>query len=384
MDRLSRAAARCAARLLPMEHRDWAQALWAEAGQVPPGTRRLAWRAGGVWLIAREAPAVRRAGSALVFAAAAAWATWAAWPGSASNVATTVDRVDVVTVLVLLGGLPLLARRLAGSAGGWIAQVLRVGGYAAVLALTVAKAGVERVADEPAAANPHLGTIAVAPADTGMTFTWIFESLFLLVMAGYVAMILGLTARRSRVAPATLAIGTGAGIVVGIVLYVLVPLGLSNHATSPWLAGAATGAVEVLAWAALFAAPVVAGAVARRRYRGSGNPEQLANARSWQGGAAGLLATGVGALIVTVLGTGTIALMPRTGWMLRWLYPGQHLLAAVAYTRELRASADAAGYLLILLLFPAIGFVLGLTTSATGEVFVAAPRASPQPGESPG
>jgi hypothetical protein len=72
MSRLSRAAARCAARLLPADRRDWAEALWAETGAVPPGLVRLAWRAGGVRLIAREALLMRRAARTLVFAAAAA------------------------------------------------------------------------------------------------------------------------------------------------------------------------------------------------------------------------------------------------------------------------------------------------------------------------
>ena len=105
---------RAAARLVPAERRDWAEALWAEAGEVPPGLARLAWRAGGMRLIAREALLVRRAGRSLVFATAAAWVTWAAWPGPAGNIATAVARVDVVTVLLVLAGLPLLARWLFG------------------------------------------------------------------------------------------------------------------------------------------------------------------------------------------------------------------------------------------------------------------------------
>src|SRR5262249_24865206 len=63
MTRLSRgcaAAGRAAARLLPAERREWAEALWAEAHQVPPGLPRLAWRAGGLRLIAREATMARR------------------------------------------------------------------------------------------------------------------------------------------------------------------------------------------------------------------------------------------------------------------------------------------------------------------------------------
>ena len=54
---------------------------------------------------------------------------------------------------------------------------------------------------------------------------------------------------------------------------------------------------------------------ARWCYRGSGSLQQIATARLRQGAAAGFLATGAGAgaLIVSVLGTGTIALMPRAG-----------------------------------------------------------------------
>jgi len=61
--RLSRAAAaagRGAARLVPAGRRDWAEAIWAEAYEVPSGLRRLAWLAGGVQVIAREALTARR------------------------------------------------------------------------------------------------------------------------------------------------------------------------------------------------------------------------------------------------------------------------------------------------------------------------------------
>ena len=186
---------RTAARLVPAERRDWAEAVWAEAGQVPPGLTRLAWRAGGLRLIAGEALLPRRAGQSLVFAAAAAWVALAVWPGPAGNPATAVARLDVVTVLPLLALLPLLARRLLGSAAGSIARILRACGYSAVLVLVVAKASVEQVADNPAAI-PHISQEAWVPALTGMIFTWLVESLFLLVVAVYVAALLGLTARQ--------------------------------------------------------------------------------------------------------------------------------------------------------------------------------------------
>jgi|SRR5690348_4566957 len=46
--------------LVPAGRRDWAEAVWAEAHEVPPGLTRLAWRAGGV-----RAPANVRIGQGI-------------------------------------------------------------------------------------------------------------------------------------------------------------------------------------------------------------------------------------------------------------------------------------------------------------------------------
>ena len=98
---------------------DWVEAVWAEAPEVSPGLRRLAWRAGGVRLIAREALMRRRIGTRCC----SRWrpvAAWAAWPGSPASVATPVDRVDVITMVLMLAGLPLLARWFFGRrTTGW-------------------------------------------------------------------------------------------------------------------------------------------------------------------------------------------------------------------------------------------------------------------------
>ncbi len=287
---------------MPAGRRDWAEAIWAEAYEVPSGFRRLAWRAGGVRVIAREALLARMIGRCLLFAVAAALATRANWPGPPGRFATAIARMDVVTTVLLLAGLPLLARRFLGPAiNSRLARFLRAGGYAAILALMVAKASVLRG----------------VPAETGpaLQFDWFAQIVFLVVMAGYVAAILAMTAPRSRVAPATLAAGTGAGIALGVVMYAVAPLGLTNDATEPWLPGAAIDPVVVLAWILLLGGPVVAGAVAVLRYRGPGSPQQVTGVRIWQGGAAGFLATGIGGLMVTVLGTGTVALMPRAAWL---------------------------------------------------------------------
>jgi hypothetical protein len=365
------------ARLVPAGRRAWVEALWAEADEVPAGLARAAWRAGGVRLVAREALLARRAAKALVFAAAAVWVAHAAWPGPAGNPATAMNRLDVVMVVAVLAGLPLLVRWLFGpGASGWMTRVLRFGGYAAVLVLTVAKASVEQVRDNPAAL-PRLSPDASVPVKDGMIFTWLVESVFLLVVAVYVAAILAATARRPRVAPATLAVGTGAGLALGAVMYAVAPLGLASHATDPWLHGLPISLVVLLAWVLLFGGPVLAGVVAARRYRGPGSPEQVQKARIRQAVAAGFLATAVGALMVTVLGSATIALMPRAGWVLHWLYPGQHLPAAVAYAHQLAASVRADNYGMILLVFPVIGLLMGM---AGGGLAFPAPLADPPAG----
>jgi hypothetical protein len=288
-----------------------------------------------------------------------------------------VNRLNVVTLLPVLAGLPVLVRWLFGPAApGWMARVLRFGLYTAVLVLTLAKAGVEQVRDNPAMVL-RLNSDASVPVKTGMIYTWLVESLFLLVVGGYVAAILAATARRPRVAPATLAVGTGAGIVLGAVMYAVDPIGLTRHATDTWLHGFPIGLLVLLAWVLLFGGPVLGGVVAARCYRGPGNPEQVQKAKIRQAAVAGFLATVVGALVVTVLGTATIALMPRAGWALHWLYPGHHLPAAVAYANELTASVRADGYGLILLAFPVIGLIMGL---AGGGIAAPAPLSGPPPG----
>jgi hypothetical protein len=122
----------------------------------------------------------------------------------------------------------------------------------------------------------------------------------------------------------------------------------------------------------LLGAPVAAAVVAERRYTASGSPPPLAGARARQVVAAGLLTNLVGALFVTALGTGTIALMFKAAWLRTWLYHGQHRLfgvaglrlllrgdpGAVMYSHELTAGVDAATYLIICIAFPLIALAL--------------------------
>jgi len=59
----------------------------------------------------------------------------------------------------------------------------------------------------------------------------------LLMIAGWVAVFLYLTSRRSQVTRGTLALGGSSGLLFGVVMYLVAPLGLGNNATDPWLPG---------------------------------------------------------------------------------------------------------------------------------------------------
>ena len=172
--------------LVPADRREWAEAVWSEAAEVPTGWRQLSWLAGGLRVTVREAALARRLGYPLAFAAAAAGTAWSAWSGPPGDAAIMINRVNAVTMVVIFAALLWIIGRVWGPvAGGWRARLIRTGGYAAVLALVLVKSVVRRVADAP---PNNLG---------GATGAWIGEVVFLAVMAGSAAMILARTARRS-------------------------------------------------------------------------------------------------------------------------------------------------------------------------------------------
>ncbi len=85
------------------------------------------------------------------------------------------------------------------------------------------------------------------------------------------------------------------------------------------------------------------------------------------------MSSGVGALTVTVLGTGTTALLVKSAWVRDWFYHGQHVTASAVYGRELvAASGDVAFYVVICVFFPLIGAVMP-ACSAGGQVSVTTP-----------
>jgi len=333
----------------------------------------------------------RRIVFSLVFLAAAAGLVWVGWPGAAANPATLINRVDVVAVVAMLAGLPWLARRVFGPAGGtWLARIVRVGSYAAVFALVLVKAEVER--SEYAA---YSGRAWLAGA-------WAGEIIFLVVIAVYVAGILAVTARRPPFSPAALAIGTGAGAAAGLLMYALPLVGRWHHITIGWLAGV-YGVARVLALPLALGTGIAAGLVAARRVGRRRQQLPLADVRARQGMAAGLCAGAAAALVFCVLSTGTAALLPHMVKPLLWVFAkprptiltlggaplphppgwsfrGGHLwhpgmYNAALYQFEMSVADTAAGYLLALICFPLFGAGLG----AWGGLFAAG-----HPGRRPG
>jgi hypothetical protein len=379
MSGLSRAAAaagRAAARLLlPAGRRDWIAAVWAEAHEVPPGLPRLAWRAGGIWVLAREALLPRRLIKAALFAAAASAAAWAAWPQPTMGHAA-VSQFGVIATVLLLAGLPLLARRFLGPASASrAAQALRVFCCVAILALVPARIIVEVFADFAPRRTAYLriNTIfnftGVRGASSGGA-PWQGEIVVLLIIAGYVAAFLWLTSWRSRLSRTTLAIGTTAGLLLGVVMYAVAPLGLGQNATDPWLPGSDVDPLVALAWLLLLGGPAAAAMLAARRRRGADGSVPPADIRIRQGIAAGVLANLTGALFVTALGTSTTALTLTSGALRQWFYHSQHLSTLALYHREQIASVSTEVYVVMCIAFPVIGLImsaLGVAGVRPGE-----------------
>ena len=357
--------------MLPAEQRAWARALRVEAAEVPAGWDRLAWLAGGARFIVLDA-ALNRLGYPAAFAAAIAGTAWTAWSGPPGDSAVVINRVDVITISVILAALPWIVRRARGPvAGGRQARMIRTAGYAAILILVLVKTAVERVAD----ARPN--NLA------GSALAWTGEITFLVVMAGYAVVVLAWTASRSPAVPAAAGIGTAAGATVGLVVYLLGPLGFPLRFTGWWPARLYDAALVLGALLAL-GAPVVAARVAVRRADGP----VPARSRVRQGAMAGLCTGAAAALIVAALSTATIALLPYNAGLRTWAAahigqwtPAVGQVAPVIGTRVgyvAGNSAFAAGYLVVLLLGPVAACALGAWAGRSGG------RADPaRPGRRP-
>jgi hypothetical protein len=315
--------------VLPPARRQWAEAIQAEAGQVPAGWRQLHWLAGGLWMVVREATMARKIVYWLglgVAAAAAAWAIWLSWRTvPTADPESVTDRVRILVGASALLVLPWVSRRsgLFGPVGSdMTARLVRVAGCVAVGGLGVQlvhldrNAGIGGILGSGTISWPReiaglalLAAVAAIPlvirgllpqaeaavwAATGLAATAAFAVLPLQALTVlYVAGILAATSRRPPVPTATLAIGTITGLAAVLISYVALT------------AAAGIGLIFLLilpAIAFLVAAP--AGVAAAWLLPDTADPQELRAQRARQGLLAGAAAGAAGGLLITVIFVG--------------------------------------------------------------------------------
>ena len=319
---------RAAARWLPPGRREWAEAVRAEAGEVPAGWPRLGWLAGGLWLAVREAEIMRKVvywlGVGMV-AAAASWGVWLSWHASpAAHPLVVTDRVRVLVGVAALAGLPWAGRRRGwfGPVGTSItARLVRVAGSVALCGLGMAVVRMDRdIGGGPHGATPFsLPREIVAVVLLGATLAglrvvraiwpqldastlWAFAGmtgtivLALVPAQGiaivYVAAILAATSRRSPVANASLAAGALAGLAAGL----LAALAVYELNTPD------DRYVDLILFglfATTFLLGTLAGAAASWLRSGTEDPAALREARIRQGLLAGSVAGAMAGLVLT-------------------------------------------------------------------------------------
>jgi hypothetical protein len=291
----------------------------------------------------------RRITGPLALCAVAACLAWADWPGPAARPATLIGRVDVIATVVALALVPRLMVRRFGPAGrGWRPRLVRLCGYAAVVALVLVKTHVER-------SDIAFPTTSGA---LGLAGVWAGEALFLVVMAAYIGGLAAVTSQRPVAGRVAVATGVAAGAVAGLIMYALPPRAGSLHLTSTWMADVYEAA-RVAAVPLVLGAGIFAGVRAARRSRRHDGRLPTVDSRARQGMAAGICAGVAAALVVSILGISTIALAPHEAAALVWTLPGVGRGPASIYDFEVSLSEAGAGYLLVLLFFPVLGAGLG-------------------------
>ncbi|MFZ0666973.1 MAG: hypothetical protein WAM97_14570 [Acidimicrobiales bacterium] len=303
---------------------------------------------------------------------------------------TELNRVDAFGMVLMLAVLAVVSRLILGPVGdGRIARFLRISAYVSLLALLPSRAAIEQFSFQLPRGNvPLLLYRAINGSHSGAQNIWLTEIVsFLVPMALYAAAIVWMTSRRSRVTSTTLVVGAGLGLLLGVVMYMVAPLGISKVATNPWIAGSDIDPLVLLAWILVVCGPGVAGAIAYRKSASSDPPPPIGD-QMRQFVAAGLLANIVGALFVAVLSSGTIALMINVPSLQHWLYNGRRLLfgvsglqpvlrgdpGAIAYSHQITAVSDSGGLHAI-----CIGFLLiaVLTTGFIALLMWETERAKP-------
>jgi hypothetical protein len=362
MDRLAAAMAallRLTTTLLPDGRREWAEAVWAEAGDVPSGWARVSWLVGGLWLVVREAGVVRRIGYSAAGIAAGTVLVWLDWHPGSANPAAPTNRATLIGIVVMLAVLPWAARPVLGPvADNRVARSVRVGGYLAVYGLLLVMVGLSRFAGSR---FDHFRAFDQRNWEADMRSGAVMSAVLVTaVVGGYAVAILALSSRRISAAPATLAIGAGIGVATALVMYGLMPLG---NALNPGNALVAAPYVTVLV---LFppAALVAAGRFAGRR-AAVGPAADAEDVRRRHGAIAGLCAGGAAALLLNILTVATMLLLPRHV-DLKWANPDPNAPHGTAFEVRMSVGDAALKYEAGLLLGPLLGLVLGAAGGEAG------------------
>jgi hypothetical protein len=392
LDRAITGLARWSVRVVPAERREWAEAVWAEAGEVPTH-RQLSWVAGGLWTVTRQAGIVRRIVYWLGVAALAVGASemvslvWRGAPVASGFRSVSVPQLNLgtgiyvdpnttgdvrslaITTVVVLAALPWVARR-RGAFGpasyNSAARVVRVGGCAAICVLVLVLARLAQTLGENLADGELAGVITASltailvvaarlAGAPGRALRWLVgpgntpeaEVKTLLALGfGTAALMLFFFGAIFGAGTSELIIAYAAGIfavtargsrIARATLAFGVAAGVAAGLT--WYAAARTGNpwLHLVVVVVVLAAPTAAGAAAAWRTPGRDDPEALWRDRLRQGLVAGALTGGVAALLITILIFGTMVVLHRQ-------FPAR--------------STEA--YMLVLLFGPLLGMALGL------------------------
>jgi hypothetical protein len=317
---------------------------------------------------------VSRIGRGVAIAAASAGVVWLGWRSGSTDPAARIGRIGTTATVLMLASLawagrpgpglrragPAWAGRRHGAFGpaddNW-ARAVRAGGYTATFALLAVMTGLSGLTCAPhERPNGGAGWNADIAGDAVRLAVTVF-----VVLGGYAAAILRMTARRSPVAPASLRIGAGSGVMAGLIVYGLTPRGGTLHITSTLLAAPYYGVLLL----AVLGAPTAAGWFAARRTPDLDGPDldgpdpdgpaAVEGDRIRQSTLTGLCAGTAAALVITTLTLATVLLASRH------LHPGS---ADPDPDTACQVAVDvgdtSARYLGVLLFGPLLGVALGV------------------------
>jgi hypothetical protein len=182
-------------------------------------------------------------------------------------------------------------------------------------------------------------------------------ALFFCLFVGYAAGFFILTSRRLGPGPRALSIATAFGVAGGVLTWTLAPFGALRHPAAAWL-----WPVSVLALVCLPPlVPLLAAHLVARRDRGAEpGPAGLA------GVLAGVLAAGVGVLVLSVLGLISLRVAPDLV-PLKWANPDPAVPHGTPFEVRMSVGDAAAGYLPVLIFGPLAGWILGVIGVALAQ-----------------